>query len=101
MLAHTRQALRFLTHSDLDALFVAGDRKEGLPEGHVLHLTGPPGSGKSHVCAALALETLRDHRQGEVLLIGEMFFFQPQTTFHSLKNALQIPLTLFYRLGNS
>lgn len=68
LLKQSRTALRFCSHSDLDALFVSANHAHGLPQGHILGLVGPPGSGKSVVAASMALQAASDGVQ--VLVIG-------------------------------
>lgn len=71
LLQQTRHAPRLLSHSVLDALFqLETDERDGLPQGHVLHVTGPPGAGKSRLCASLALNAPVDHSGMQVLIIG-------------------------------
>lgn len=94
LLRQIRSAVPLRTHSDFDALFhvrhpgdgtssssfsvVVPEQLEtedtqdltGLHPGHVLHLTGPPGSGKSQLCASFALHLPLDQPGCQVLILG-------------------------------
>lgn len=54
-------------HSEID-----GEHARGLAQGHVLELSGPPGSGKSRICLGFIMNTRfsTEDIPNEVLIMG-------------------------------